>query len=252
MITKEFHVTSGSQFGKRITILAAEKERVGKAVVNRILWRNTTPSNPILITDGSSGSFVFCHYLQRCVENSDDSLRVWTNNTDVSLQASCHPGASPNHISVHCAPGRFSAKYCGTFGNDARQWIEEHCSKCTCILSVTALDVDLGPCGRGEDAKDIKAAVLRMAKQLIIVADYEKLRQPRDADHAAAPDLWLKWRDEHSKSGRLFVVTTKSQGLKDGRFPVQGGVDNKRSPDEIEAENHARFRIALGDQYMVV
>ncbi|HEY1661715.1 MAG TPA: hypothetical protein VGI03_04790 [Verrucomicrobiae bacterium] len=253
MRTKEFHMKSESQYGQRVADLELEKKRVADAIVQRILWRQGQhPHNPLYVSDGSSASFVFCKYLQRWIKEGDETLRVWTNNLDVPMQVLCEEGA-PEKVSIHSAPGEFSYKYCGNFGRETEAWIEQHCGRSTCILAVTALDADLGPCGRGEDAKAIKAAVMKAANVLIVVADHTKLRCPRDPGAAAAPDEWRRWRDERSADGRLFVVTTRSLNVPVtfGRFPLKGAVD-ARTPDQIESENFARLSTQLGQQLITV
>jgi hypothetical protein len=65
MRTKEFHVTSGSEFGKRVADMEPEKKLIAQAVLSRVLWPpNLSPKNPIFVSDGSSASYVWCYYLR--------------------------------------------------------------------------------------------------------------------------------------------------------------------------------------------
>lgn len=213
MITKQIHIDSKSQFGCHVAANEPEKEVVAAEVVRSILLKDqVNPANPIMIGDGSSASLVFCHYMQKWVETCDDELRVWSNNVDVALQAILFKGGKHN-VSIHSAPGRFNFKYCANFGRETEEWCKEHASRCTCVMATTALDYDLGPCGKDEDARSIKAAMMKAANVLIIVADSSKLRMAANPATAASPDEWKVWREERSAAGRLFVVTTRSRHI---------------------------------------
>lgn len=63
----------------------------------------------------------------------------------------------------------------------------------------------VGPCGRTHDAKEIKKALLDKAGLLIVVADADKLSQPRDPFLAASETKWQEWLTQ--KQHRLWVFT---------------------------------------------
>ena len=254
MKTEEFHVKSGSLFGMRVPEMRDVKKAVARDVVSRILWPSGTDAkNPVFFSDGSSASYVWCYYLRAWLKQADagEILQVGTNNLDVSMQALCEP-AAPDRVRIECAPGDFNFKYCATFGRDTEDWVAEHCRRSVCVLSVTALDGELGPCGKGEPAKAIKRVVMENANLLVVLADCTKLRKNRDPAHAAAPELWEEWRDKRARQGRLFVVTSLSGGADQfRREPFRGFPDN-RSPDGIESDNLWWLRERLRDQLIIV
>jgi hypothetical protein len=254
MRTKDFHIRSGSLFGARVAEMEGIKKAVARETVTRVLWpHGMDPKNPVFFSDGSSSSYVWCYYLGAWLQHTDhgERLSVWTNNVDVPLQGLCEPNA-PGRVAINVAPGEFSFKYCANFGASTEAWCAEHCKRSVCVLSVTGLDGELGPCGRDTDARGIKRAVLENANFLVIVADCTKLRKRRDPAHAAAPEVWHVWRDKWARQGRLVVVTslsTAADRLK--REPFRGFPD-ERSPDGIESDNLWWLRERLGDQLIIV
>lgn len=254
MVTQDFHLKSGSLFGRRVAELVREKKAVAKAVVENILMRpGCDPKNPVFISDGSSSSYVWCYFLRKwaATVRDRDALRIWTNNLDIPMQALCEPNGTKS-VDIRIAPGEFSYKYCANFGLDSEKWVREHCDRCTCVLAVTALDSELGPCGKGEDAKAIKKAVMESANVLVIVTDHVKNSKQRDPDQAACPDEWKKWRDVRAKEGRLFVVTNKSPAvsLPFKRTPFVSHPDT-RAPSDIESETLWALHLALKTQLII-
>ena len=255
MRTKEFHENSGSEFGKRVLEMEPEKERIAEAVLKYALWQEALdPKNPIFLSDGSSASYVWCHYLRAWAKNgpAGEALIVKTNNLDVPMQVLCEPGAH-GRVNIEDAPGDFSFKFCANFGSDTDAWVEKKCSGCTCILAVTSLDAELGPGSKDPRARAIKRAVMETANVLVIVADRTKLSKPRNPADAANPNAWKIWRDQRANEGRLFVVTDQSPEVTHPykRTPFKGFPD-ARTPLQIENENTWWLREHLGKQFIVV
>lgn len=250
MNTALLHTNSGSIYGSRVGNAAEAKTKIAKEVVKRILWRpGFDPNNPVFISDGSSASYVFCEYMQTYLAHpQDDPLNVWTNNLDVPIQVSCQPNA-PDRVAVEVAPGLFRPSYCGTFGDLTEAWIEKHCAGSTCIMAVTGLDAELGPYAKHPEAKKVKAAIMRTASQLVIVADAAKLRQKRDIAAAVSPNEWKRWCDD--RAGRVHVLSDRSSHIPcpPNAFVIKSGAVDNRTPDQIEQENHRLLNIKLPNHY---
>lgn len=226
-----------------------DRDRVAQGVLSRILCNaGGLPSNPLLITDGKSAASVSKAYFPYWTKHCSGKLRVWTNSIEPANQITAISSAAEK-ISVHQADGEFDTFNKGVFGLETEQWMEKHAPRCTCILAVTALDADLGPCGQGEDPRAIKSAVIKSANVLIVVADRLKLRFPKDPAHAAAPDEWKRWTEERAKTGRLYVVTTYTPGLDLTHVPRDRA---HMTAAEIEVENIRKLRQKLGANLILV
>lgn len=246
MITKQIYVDSHCEFGDQVAASEREKDQVAKEVVSKVLlFDEQNPANPVFISDGSSASSVWCHYMKEWAKRyPKENLRVWTNNCDVTLQTLIHQ-PSRNCISVHVASGRFRRDYCAVFGEDTEKWCLAHSSRSVCVVAVTALDHELGPCARNEDARAIKSAVMRSAQVLVIIADRDKLRQQRNPGMAANAKEWENWIN--NQQNRLFVVTTRSPHINPA-LP-----DNSlRGADAIEQENLRLLRLKLKEHFICI
>ena len=138
MNTANLHINSGSHYGQRLHTNAPVKARIAEWVVqNILLLERFDPRNPVFISDGSSASFVFWHFMQAYLAKPQNlSLNIFTNNLDVPMQVQCEPRAV-DLVSVEFAPGVFRSEYCGVFGPATDEWIENKCVGSTCVLAVT-------------------------------------------------------------------------------------------------------------------
>lgn len=202
MHTRSFHVHSKSDFGKKLPQQLDAKRQVAHALIDKLLWPRRVDS--LFMNDGTSVSYVWCYYLQRWVSEQQSRLAVWTNNYDVPMQALCEDKAQ-KLIRIYTPSGEFNFRFCAALGPDTNKWVRENCEGKTCILAVSALDAQFGPCGNDEDAKAIKRIVLQYASNLIVVADSCKLSQSSNPFQAVNPNEWNRWITE--RKGNLWVVT---------------------------------------------
>lgn len=121
-----------------------------------------------------------------------------------------------------------------------------------CILSVSELDAEWGPCGGHPSSRAVKSTVLECAENLVIVADHTKLSRPHFSRRARTcnrhewSNAWLK-----SKRDFLRVVVTL-----DCEFPCKVPADppppddHHTAPDYWQRWNAAKLLEALGDNFM--
>jgi hypothetical protein len=243
MHTREFHLQSGSLFGKKLDQHLPSKRAVGKRVSD-FLWDNKVDS--LFINDGTSTSYAWCYHLSQWVaQRRNHLLNVWSNNYDVSMQALCEPQA-PVCIRIKVAPGEFNFQNCAMLGEDTTAWVGDKSQDKPCLLAVTALDAQVGPCGRGHDAKEIKKVLLLdKAGLLIIVADADKLSQPQDPFLAASESKWQEWLTQ--KKHRVWVFTDLDPRL---GHPYTHR-PRPSTPLEWQEENARMLRLQLGDHFVV-
>ena len=245
MHTHEFHIQSGSLFGKKLGKQLQSKRTVASRVIE-LLWENKVDA--LFINDGTSTSYVWCYYITRWVaERRNHPLTVWTNNYDVAMQALCEPQA-PVCMRIKVAPGEFSFQFCAMLGDDTTAWVADKSQDKTCLLAVTALDAQVGPCGRSHDAKEIKKVLLDKAGPLIVVADAEKLSQPRDPFLAASETSWQERLNQ--KKHRIWVFTDLDKSLlSKASFAAHR---HPSTPLQWQEENARVLRGALGDHFVTV
>lgn len=244
MLTREFHTSSGSLFGTKLDQQLASKRAVAKKVAE-FLWQHTV--EPLFINDGSSTSYVWCYYMRVWVKHrSQHILTVWTNNYDLAMQALREPNA-PSCVKIKVAPGEFNFQFCATLGDETTAWVAEKCQDKTCLLAVTKLDAKVGPCGRTNDALEIKKTLLERAGRLIIVADAEKLSQPREPFLAASETRWQEWLTQ--RADRLWVFTDLDPTLA-SKFPLEVH-PSPRTPLQWQENNAHALRNALGNRFVV-
>jgi DeoR/GlpR family transcriptional regulator of sugar metabolism len=241
MKTEKYHVESGSRFGRKLLVNKDAKKAVGKATVEKVLFRDGNAlMNPVFVSDGTSTSYVWCYLMRRRLR--DDTaipLGVFSNNVDVTMQVALEKEAE-GRIDLEDASGVFDFENCAHFGIAAESFAKEKCEDCSCVLAVTALDEELGPCGKGRHAKLMKKWMLKKANVLVVVTDHEKLSFRREPQSAANPEAWQAWLEKRGEQGRLHVVTSVPKDIEHG-YP--NAEPFKGFPDERSARGILEFNL---------
>jgi DeoR/GlpR family transcriptional regulator of sugar metabolism len=244
--TKDFHVGSKSTFSNKIVRHEACKVNVGRLAVERVLRK--ADIDAMLINDGSSTSYVWSEYLDYWLGHHDSrSLRVYTNNLDVPMQFLHDRRTERSKIEVKVAPGEVYLPYYATLGQDTELWMKEYSKRGASLMAVTALDAELGPCGRQEYARAIKGVMLENANYLVVVADHEKMSKPTSeiGYTAANQDAWKKWI-ERNKS-RLWVISTLPSDINPAS---ERALPHPKTPEEWIRRNSAILYQALGEHFV--
>jgi DeoR/GlpR family transcriptional regulator of sugar metabolism len=251
MKTSQLHINSGSEFGERVASASDQKKRIAEAVVSQILLaEDFNPANPVFISDGTTSSYVATEFVMRYAEKSRnaDKIHILTNNLDVPIQVLCDKEAAQK-VTIRVAPGDFSYKNCGVYGEETERFVSNVVTDCVCVLSVAGIDGHLGPYSTHPQARGIRREIMKNARQIILVADNTKLSQKHDIGSAISPNDWELWTDE-KRRGRIWVATTKPTKSTGDRHTITPGTKDRRTAEQIETENRWLLRFKLGDFFI--
>src|SRR4051812_29629884 len=121
MESRDFHIKSGSTFGKKLDKNLNSKRAVARKTCD-LLWEEAVDT--LVINDGTSTTYPWCYLLNRwTAERPDHPLGVWTNNRALEIEALCK--ANTHKIQINGAPGLFSFEFCAALGKDATDWMAE-------------------------------------------------------------------------------------------------------------------------------
>jgi len=211
------------RFSFKMTKGLSDKSAVASLVANQFLGHKST--DELLITDGTSLVHVWSAFYSSWKVLSAYPINLATNN--VAIVKACFESEHPN-LTVHVAPGRLDPQHGAILGPETLDWLRPICRRRTCVMSLTALDALLGPCGHDAPARAVKELLLEESNLLLLICDASKLGRQRDEidTSAANPDAWHARISNHPN--RLWVYTSLDGAVKTALEEIMGSFTDGR------------------------